>query len=89
MLDLGAAADAWIDPQRMSPSLAGLVDALKQVLDSLQPIVGKDIVVCMGDPGSGKSTLLTSLAASPSSLKPCLIVRDNTKKRAIALKSTS
>lgn len=75
------------DMQKMEPSLDSVVDALSSLFESLKDLEDKDIVICVGNPGSGKSTMLTSLTSSPSSLKPCVIIQNNIKRKAITLQN--
>jgi hypothetical protein len=50
-------------------SLKQLVICLKEALNGVSSVNGKDIIVCLGNTGSGKTTALNSLVHGPESLE--------------------
>lgn len=50
-------------------SLKQLVLCLREALNGVSHVNGKDIIVCLGNTGSGKTTMLNSLVHGPESLE--------------------
>ena len=50
-------------------SLKQLVICLKEALNGVSQVNGKDIIVCLGNTGSGKTTMVNSLVHGPESLE--------------------